>query len=72
MMPRMDGIDTISTLQQLDPQVKIIAISGLMSNEKIAEATSNGVQAFLPKPCTAKELLSAIDAAIKIDYVDCL
>lgn len=72
MMPVMDGIDTISTLQQLNPQVKIIAISGLMSNEKIAEATGNGVQAFLPKPCTAKELLSAIDAAIKTDYVDCL
>jgi two-component system, cell cycle sensor histidine kinase and response regulator CckA len=72
MMPVMDGIDTIATLQQLNPQVKIIAISGLMSNEKVAEATGNGIQAFLPKPCTAKELLFAIDAAIKMDCVDCL
>ncbi len=73
MMPVMDGIDTITTLQQLNPKVKIIAISGLMSNEKIAEASGHGVQGFLPKPCTAKELLSAIDAVIKRkDHVDCL
>ncbi len=73
MMPVMDGIDTIASLQQLNTNVKIIAISGLMSNEKIAEATGHGVEGFLPKPCTAKELLSAIDAVIKPkNHVDCL
>lgn len=72
MMPVMDGIDTIATLQQLNSDIKIIAISGLMSNEKIAEAAGNGVQGFLPKPCSATELLSAIDSVIKKDHVDCL
>ncbi len=42
-------------------------------NNIIAEASGRGIQGFLPKPCTAKELLSAIDAVIKHkDCVDCL
>jgi PAS domain S-box-containing protein len=60
MMPSMDGAVTIRTLQKINPQVKIIAISGLASNEKIAEASGIGVKAFLSKPCTAEELLKTI------------
>jgi len=60
MMPSMDGSVTIRTLQKVNPQVKIIAISGLASNEKIAEASGVGVSAFLSKPCTAEELLKTI------------
>lgn len=60
MMPEMDSKVTIRTLQKINPQVKIIAISGLVANEKIAEAAGTGVKAFLSKPCTAKELLQTI------------
>lgn len=62
MMPEMDGPTTIRTLQRINPKVKIIAISGLVSNQKIAEAAGLGVKAFLSKPCTAKELLQTINA----------
>jgi len=65
MMPSMDGTITIMTLQKMNPLVKIIAISGLSSNEKIAATTGSGVQAFLPKPCTAKELLETLHSAIE-------
>ncbi len=61
MMPAMDGAMAIRTLQKMNPKVKIIAISGLVSNEKLAEASGTGVKAFLSKPCTAKELLSTIN-----------
>ncbi|NJL10669.1 MAG: response regulator [Calothrix sp. SM1_7_51] len=60
MMPTMDGLIAIRTLQKINPEVKIIAMSGLVSNHKIAEATGMGVQGFLAKPCTAKELLRKI------------
>ncbi len=60
MMPTMDGLITIRTLQKMNPTVKIIAISGLISNQKMAEAAGLGVKAFLSKPCTAKELLQKI------------
>ena len=60
MMPLMDGSTTIRALQKLNPQLRIIAVSGLASNDKVAEATG-GVKAFLSKPYTVKELLNTIN-----------
>jgi two-component system cell cycle sensor histidine kinase/response regulator CckA len=60
MMPWMDGAIAIRTLQKINPHVKIIAMSGLLSNQNIAESAGTGVKGFLSKPCTARELLQAI------------
>jgi len=60
MMPYMDGPATIRALQKLNPQVKIIASSGLTENTRVAEATNAGVRTFLPKPYTAEMLLRAL------------
>ncbi len=60
LMPSMDGITTIRTLKKINPNVKIIAVSGLASTEKINSATDIGVKAFLSKPYTAKQLLQTI------------
>ena len=60
MMPSMDGPTTIRTLQKINPLVKIIAVSGLTSSDKVAAAASAGVKTFLEKPYTAKELLQTI------------
>jgi PAS domain S-box-containing protein len=59
MMPYMDGPVTIRALQKLNPNVKIIASSGLAENSKI-----EGVKAFLPKPYTAEKLLNTIAEVI--------
>jgi two-component system cell cycle sensor histidine kinase/response regulator CckA len=60
MMPFMDGPSTIRALQKMNPQVKIIAASGLAGQDKAAEASAAGVQMFLPKPYTAEKLLKAL------------
>jgi CheY-like chemotaxis protein len=60
IMPVMDGLTTIRTLQKINPQVKIIAVSGLISNDKINTITEIGIKAFLSKPYTAKQLLQTI------------
>lgn len=60
VMPAMDGLTTIRTLQKINPQVKIIAVSGLVSNDKINAITDVGIKAFLSKPYTAKQLLQTI------------
>jgi two-component system cell cycle sensor histidine kinase/response regulator CckA len=60
MMPFMDGPATIRALQKLNPQVRLIAASGLAANEKAAEAASAGVKTFLAKPYTASKLLTAL------------
>ena len=60
MMPLMDGPMTIQVLIRIDPQVRIIAASGLNSNGMVAKAASAGVRHFLPKPYTAETLLKVL------------
>ncbi len=64
MMPSMDGPTTIRTLQKINPQVKIIAVSGLAPNEKLTKAVGTGVKTFLSKPYTVKELLTTLQGVL--------
>ncbi len=64
MMPVMDGPTTIRTLQQINPNVKVIAVSGLSSSDKLAAAASSGVTNFLSKPFSAKELLQTLSRVL--------
>jgi two-component system, cell cycle sensor histidine kinase and response regulator CckA len=64
MMPAMDGAIAIRMLQKINPQVKIIAISGLVSHQNMADVSNMGVGAFIAKPFTLQELLQAI-ASVK-------
>jgi CheY-like chemotaxis protein len=64
MMPSMDGTITIRTLRKINPQVKIVAISGLMSNSQINAVIHSEIQSFLPKPYTAKELIQVVNKAL--------
>ena len=60
LMPFMDGPSTIRVLRKMDPDVRIIAASGLMDNEKVKDATGMDNITFLMKPYTAEKLLSAL------------
>ncbi len=59
MMPSMDGLTTIRVLQQMNPQVKIIVMSGVAVRGQLAEV--HGINIFLNKPYTINELLQAIE-----------
>jgi two-component system, cell cycle sensor histidine kinase and response regulator CckA len=60
MMPSLDSATIIRTLCRLNPQVQIIAMSGLATNEAVKRTLSEGVKAFLAKPFTASELLNLL------------
>ena len=64
LMPFMDGPATIRVLRKLDPNVKIIAASGLIDNEKVRDATGMDNIAFLLKPYTAEKLLITLRKVI--------
>ncbi|MBE9129115.1 MULTISPECIES: response regulator [unclassified Coleofasciculus] len=66
MMPSMDGLTTIRTLQKINPEIKIIAVSGLVSNHKMIEVLgkANNVKTFLAKPFTSSELLKSLQAVL--------
>jgi CheY-like chemotaxis protein len=59
-MPSISGINAIRVLRQINPALKIIAVSGLASNRKLLEELGIKVQAFLGKPYTIHELLATI------------
>ncbi|MDB9376350.1 response regulator, partial [Nodularia sphaerocarpa] len=65
MLPSLDGVTAIRTLQKINPQVKIIATSGLMSQTKLEEVIDTGTQTFLPKPYTVNELLLSLQEILK-------
>jgi two-component system, cell cycle sensor histidine kinase and response regulator CckA len=69
MMPNMDSITIVRTLRKFNPQVQIIAMSGLATSEVVAKTIDEGVKAFLPKPFTATELLDTISNLFVSDKV---
>jgi two-component system cell cycle sensor histidine kinase/response regulator CckA len=64
MMPSMDGLTTIQTLQKINPKVKIIAVSGLVSNPNMIKLLNTNVKTFLPKPYTSNELLKHLQVVL--------
>jgi two-component system, cell cycle sensor histidine kinase and response regulator CckA len=67
MMPLLDSATIIRTLLKLNPQVKIIAMSGLATNEAVTKTLNEGVKAFLAKPFTAAELLNLLSELCSSD-----
>ena len=59
-MPYMDGNALIRAVRKLDPTIKVIAMSGLISEGKTAELKNLGVSDFLSKPYSAETLLNAL------------
>ncbi|MBX9257876.1 response regulator [Desmonostoc muscorum CCALA 125] len=64
MLPSLDGLTAIRTLKKINPEVKIIASSGLMSDHKLSTVTSIGVNTFLSKPYTVNELLLSLQKVL--------
>ncbi len=64
MMPEMDGITAIRTLQKMNPQVKIIACSGINPMEALENADNTNVQLVVSKPYTAPDLVNSLHHVI--------
>jgi len=65
VMPDMDGLETIQALFGINPEVKILAISGggrmLDGATYLSIASRFGAQTILNKPFLGKELLETVD-----------
>jgi len=59
VMPILDGAATIERLREINPEVLLIASSGLTEDPMLQ------VAGFLPKPYTAQELFSALDRVLQ-------
>jgi PAS domain S-box-containing protein len=65
VMPFMDGPATIRALQRMNPDVRIIAASGLGAGQRGGEGALEGVAVFLNKPYTAEKLLKTLAEVLK-------
>ncbi len=65
MMPVMDGLATVQVLRRIDAGVRIIAASGLQTDDRRAQIAAAGVRFQLSKPFTAEVLLRTIRLALR-------
>jgi len=65
MMPLMDGAATIRALTRINPEIKIIAASGLNATSGAVKEFGFGVKHFLTKPYTVETLLQALRAILE-------
>jgi PAS domain S-box-containing protein len=64
LMPVMDGAALIRALRHHAPNLPIIAMSGLAEQEAVASQAGRRIDAFLPKPFSAEELLRAVNKTL--------
>lgn len=64
-MPRMDGIETIKRMIDIDSDVRILVVSALADKATLIEAMKLGAYGFLCKPFTDAELIEAIEELIE-------
>ena len=60
MMPGMNGAALIRTLRALEPRLHVVALSGLHDKDRREELAALGVTRTLAKPCSADEILEAV------------
>jgi len=63
-MPKLDGISLVKLVRETDKEVPIVIITGYGSEKNRALAKSYGVEKFLAKPCTVKDIFEAVESTI--------
>ena len=65
IMPKMGGHSTFFQLKACDPDVKVLLISGYVSEKEVNDMLNQGALGFLSKPCRiptiAKEIRRILD-----------
>jgi len=64
-MPERDGFYLMDVVRELCPKTPVLLMSGYHTVETVEEATRRGAAAFIPKPFTPEELLSAVQGALE-------
>lgn len=63
-MPVLGGVPTMRELVKMNPDVRIIAASGVHDNDAVARSVGPQVREFLAKPFTAESLLRVVGSVV--------
>lgn len=64
LMPYKDGLQTLSELKKIRPDVPVIIVSGASSPSNIVSAMKSGAADFLTKPVSHQDLSQAVQKAL--------
>lgn len=64
MMPKMDGMEVLKRVKEMQPGIKVIMVTGLDQAETAMRARSLGVFDYLPKPFDPDDLKQAVERAV--------
>lgn len=71
VMPKQDGLDSISKLREVAPAAKILILTGYADPERVFRAIKAGAIGYLLKDSTWEQLMQAIrDVAKGQSYID--
>lgn len=65
MMPVLSGIDTLRRLRCQEPEIPVIMLTALGSNEDIVGALESGADDYVTKPCDLSVLLARMEARLR-------
>ena len=67
VMPEMDGQETFHAMKEIDPEVKVILISGYSAEGKPKEILKEGAKGFLQKPIATKDMYRKIAEVLEMN-----
>jgi two-component system, NtrC family, sensor kinase len=65
MMPVMDGLQLLDEAHKIDPDIEIIVLTGLGTQESAIEALKKGAYDYLQKPMNMEELFLTVRKALE-------
>ncbi len=67
-MPVVDGIDVLTEIKKVMPEVVVIMLTGRGSEDVAVEAMKRGASDYICKPFNAKKLLDRVDTNIRAHF----
>jgi len=68
-LPDGDGIELMSRLRAIHPNMQVIILTGHASIESAVEATRKGAFHFVTKPCNLDEIVTLVDRALSHSHL---
>jgi PAS domain S-box-containing protein len=65
VMPEMDGPEAYRELRKMDPEVKVLILSGFTNDEVVDELLADGAVGFVEKPFTKEALAGSLAQALE-------
>jgi two-component system chemotaxis response regulator CheY len=72
MLPDGSGLDLVQEVKSIQPECKVLMISGSATKDKVQESVSQGADGFIVKPFNAnvvvKNIATSLDIEVPGDY----